>query len=77
MRIRWRHASGAAELARRCKVEVEESELARRCKVDHWDGELVSKQCRAHGFHTCEKVGRGDKDWGLRRLSIRRPSSHV
>ena len=31
------------------------------------DGELVSKQCRAHGFHTCEKVGRGDKDCGLRR----------
>jgi hypothetical protein len=31
------------------------------------DGELVSKQCRAHGFHTCEKGGRGDKDCGLRR----------
>ena len=31
------------------------------------DGEIISKQCRAHGFHTCEKVGRGDKDCGLRR----------
>ena len=60
------------------KGKVEIQSLRGDARLNFWDGELVSKQCRAHGFHTCEKGGRGDKDCGLRRpLHGRRPSSHV